>query len=150
MSPSARDVRRRRPRASLAFGILALAWTALAQTSAPAGPPNMVLIVADDQGWGDYSFMGHPHVRTPRLDRLAAEGLLFRRGYVTSSLCSPSLTTLLTGLYSRQHGITGNDPAHPPGTPVDPSKRRALVARFDRLPTLPRLLAGRGYVSFQA
>ena len=51
-----------------------------------ATPPNVVLIVADDQHWGDYGFMGHPHLRTPHLDRLARESLVFRRGYVPSSL----------------------------------------------------------------
>ena len=47
--------------------------------SVEAAPPNIVMIVADDQGWGDYSFMGHAHIRTPQIDRLAAEGRTFRR-----------------------------------------------------------------------
>ena len=70
-----------------------------------------MLIIGDDQAWTDYSFMGHPHIRTPNLDRLAREGLTFRRGYVPSSLCSPSLASILTGLYPHQHRITSNDPA---------------------------------------
>ena len=51
--------------------------------------PNIVLIISDDQGWTDYGFMGHPQVQTPHLDKLAAQSLVFRRGYVPSSLCCP-------------------------------------------------------------
>ena len=80
----------------------------------PGRPPNIVLIVSDDQAWTDFGFMKHTAVRTPHLDRLAARSAVFRRGYVPSSLCRPSLATIITGLYPHQHGITGNDP--PPGT----------------------------------
>ena len=78
--------------------------------------PNVVLIVADDQGWTDFSFMGHKTVRTPNLDRLAAQGIVFTRGYVPSSLCRPSLASIITGLYAHQHGLTCNDP--PDGLPA--------------------------------
>ena len=74
-----------------------------------SGRPNVVLIISDDQGATDYGFMGHAHVRTPHLDRLAAESLTFPRGFVTTSLCCPSLATIITGLYPHQHRITGND-----------------------------------------
>ena len=47
--------------------------------------PNVVFILSDDQSWGDYGFMGHPHLKTPHLDQLAGEGLLYERGYTTSS-----------------------------------------------------------------
>ena len=73
-------------------------------------PPNILFIISDDQAWGDYSFMGHPHIQTPRIDQLARESLTFTRGYVTAPLCSPSLASMITGLYAHQHGITGNDP----------------------------------------
>ncbi len=52
--------------------------------------PNVILIISDDQGFTDYSFMGHKIVKTPHLDRLAAESLLYTRGYVMP-VCSPSL-----------------------------------------------------------
>src|SRR5919109_394732 len=91
--------------------VLALTLTVPAQ----AGPPNVVMIIGDDQGWTDYGFMGHPHVKTPHLDRLASEGLLFKRGYVPSSLCRPSLATMITGLYPHQHRLTSNDPPWPRG-----------------------------------
>ncbi len=118
----------------------------LAVSAAAASPPNVVLIVSDDQGWQDYSFMGHPQIKTPRLDKLAGESLRFRRGYVPSSLCSPSLASILTGRYPHQHGVTGNDP---PRGPNSQTGRAELVSFFDKSPTLPRILAENGYVSFQ-
>lgn len=117
--------------------------------TATAAPPNVVMIISDDQAWGDFGFMDHPVVRTPSLDRLAAQSMVFTRGYVPSSLCRPSLATLATGLYPHQHQITSNDP--PKGLPGDEflRQRQQQIARIDRVATLPRLLAGRGYVSLQ-
>jgi uncharacterized sulfatase len=77
--------------------------------------PNVILILSDDQSWNDYSFLGHEHIETPRLDQLAAQSLTYTRGYVTAPLCRPSLATLFTGLYPHQHGITGNDLLGPGG-----------------------------------
>src|SRR5688500_4098009 len=73
-------------------------------------PPNIVLILSDDQAWTDYGFMEHPRIRTPNLDKLAARSAVFTRGYVPTALCRPSLATLVTGLYAHQHKIVGNDP----------------------------------------
>jgi uncharacterized sulfatase len=111
--------------------------------------PNVVLIIGDDQAWGDFGFMGHPVIETPRLDRLASQSLVFTRGYVPSSLCRPSLASIATGLYPHQHKITSNDP--PLGLPKQEflRQRREQIANIDRVPTLPRLLGERGYVSFQ-
>ena len=106
-------------------------------------PPNVVLIVSDDQRWTDYGFMGHEHVRTPHLDRLADESILFPRGYVPASLCRPSLASIITGRWPHQHRLTSNDP--PEGAP-----REVLTRHIDDVPTLPRLLGERGYVSFQS
>jgi uncharacterized sulfatase len=141
---------------------LAAAAAVLGSAAAPAQAqgrgPNVVMIVGDDMSWTDYSFTGHPQIRTPNLDRLAAEGLTFRRGYVPSSLCSPSLASLLTGLYAHQHRVTSNDPPLPRGKEGQAANRDAtflaqraeVVGYFDTLATLPRLLATRGYVSFQS
>ena len=63
----------------------------LLATAAMAKPPNVVMILGDDQGWGDYGFVGHPVIKTPNLDRLASQSLVFPRGYVPTSLCRPSL-----------------------------------------------------------
>ncbi len=112
--------------------------------AAPAsgGPPNVVLIVSDDQAWTDFGFMQHPVIKTPHLDRLAARSAVFRRGYVPTSLCRPSLATIITGLYPHQHGITGNDP--PSGI-----NRSAMLKHIHAVATLPGLLATNGYRSFQ-
>jgi uncharacterized sulfatase len=132
-----------------------VAVLALAAVIAPAAaaPPNLVLIVADDYAWTDYSFMGHPNIRTPNLDRLAAQSLTFTRGYVPSSLCSPSLATILTGRYPHQHRITSNDPRLPAGTakrgPVFRDLREQMFTRFDPVDTLPELLGRHGYLSLQ-
>ncbi|MDB4665550.1 sulfatase-like hydrolase/transferase, partial [Verrucomicrobia bacterium] len=74
-------------------------------------PPNVVLIISDDQAWTDYGFMGHPVIQTPHLDQLSRQSVLFRRGYVPTALCRPSLMTLATGHFAHRHGVTGNDPS---------------------------------------
>ena len=111
--------------------------------SACAAPPNVVIILSDDQAWTDYGFMGHPEIKTPCLDRLASESACFAKGYVPSSLCRPSLASLITGLYPHQHKIVGNDP--PKGT-----DRAEMLRHIHRLPTLPKWLGEKGYVSFQS
>ena len=111
--------------------------------------PNVVLIISDDQGWTDYGFMGHSHIRTPNLDRLASRSQVFTRGYVPASLCRPSLATLATGLFPHQHKITSNDP---PGGAKDRvfESRRKMISVFEQVPTLAGLLATKGYVSHQS
>jgi uncharacterized sulfatase len=121
-------------------------------------PPNIVLIISDDQAWTDYSFMGHPHIRTPNLDRLASQSLTFKRGYDASSLCCPSLASIITGLYPHQHKVTSNDPPLPVGKKKgEPAYDQAFEAGravmngyMDAAPTLPRILGQNGYASFQA
>ena len=66
-----------------------IAWLLFAAGSFAAKPPNVVLIISDDQAWTDYSFMGHNAI-TPNIDRLARQSRLFKRGYVPTSLCCPS------------------------------------------------------------
>jgi uncharacterized sulfatase len=120
-------------------------------------PPNVVLIISDDHGWTDYGFMGHPRIRTPNLDWLASQSLTFRRGYVPSSLCCPSLASVITGLYAHQHKVTSNDPPIPAGMkPEEFSRssaftqgREVMNRHLEAVPTLPRLLARRGYLSLQ-
>ena len=121
-----------------------------------AGPPNIVFIISDDQAWTDYGFMGHAQIKTPHLDRLAGESLLFTRGYVPSSLCCPSLATMISGLYPHQSHITSNDPPAPEGKkrlaqndPAFKAGREIFNKHMDQLATLPRLLASKGYVSLQ-
>jgi uncharacterized sulfatase len=114
--------------------------------------PNIVLILSDDQAWTDYSFMGHPIIRTPHLDRLAARSAVFHRGYTPVPLCRPSLMSLITGRYPHQHGVTGNDPK-PDKNLTDTqynALRAELISRIERQPTLPRLLSEHGYMCMQS
>src|SRR5262245_42658998 len=103
---------------------------------------NVILIVSDDQGWTDFGFMGHDVVKTPHLDKLAAQSAAFPNGYVPTSLCRASLAALLTGQYAHQHKICCNDP--PDG--VDRAKMHPFIKKA---PALPRLLQSAGYVSLQ-
>ncbi len=146
------------------IALLSLCFCLVAIHAAWATPPNIVLIISDDQAWTDYGFMGHPQIQTPNLDRLAKESLTFQRGYVPISLCRPSLATIVTGLYPHQHGIVGNDPRHPTGlaawnvsaedaakhAPAYNRSREALICRIDTAPTLPRMLGKIGYLSYQS
>ena len=122
--------------------LVAVSVSCINWNTAQAAPPNVVIILSDDQAWTDYGFTGHKQIQTPHLDRLAKESLCFTRGYVPSSLCRPSLMTLVTGLYPHQHGITGNDP--PKGT-----DRKQMLKHVRNVPTLPKLLGAAGYKSFQ-
>ena len=74
----------------------------------PAARPNLILILSDDQGWGDAGFRGATDVKTPNLDRLAASGVEFRQGYVTAPQCIPSRAGLITGRYQQHAGIECN------------------------------------------
>lgn len=77
--------------------------------SLSAAPPNLVLLLADDLGYGDLSCYGGTHVPTPHLDRLAREGVRCTDGYVTSPACAPSRLGLMTGAYTQRFGMTWND-----------------------------------------
>ncbi|MGF1581204.1 MAG: sulfatase [Gemmataceae bacterium] len=105
-------------------------------------PPNVVLIISDDQRWTDFGFMDHPVIKTPRLDRLASESAVFPNGYVPCSLCRASLATILTGLWASQHQICCNDP--PRG--VDRARMHPFIRNA---PALPRLLRAANYRSLQ-
>ncbi|MGI9468918.1 MAG: sulfatase-like hydrolase/transferase [Rubripirellula sp.] len=120
--------------------------------------PNIVMLIADDQLYSDFGFMGNPRVQTPNLDELAREAAIYTDAYVPSSVCRPSLVTLLTGLYPHQHGVHFNHP--PPGFARLTKSPEIGKAEFDQLrqrairlvrnrPTLPRMLAARGYRCFQ-
>ena len=135
----------------------AIGWSALGCAPAfgqsPEGLPNVVLIISDDQAWGDYGFMGHPTIRTPRLDRLASQSVVFTRGYAAAPLCCPSLASMITGLHPHQHHITSNDPPRTGERPWPPERlalRARMIDYYEKSPTLPRLLARRGYRSFQS
>ena len=94
-----------------ALGLLLLLATALAAVpvgAAEGAPPNIVFILTDDHRWDALGAMGHPFLQTPHLDRLAREGVLFENAFVTTSLCSPSRASFLTGQYAHTHGVVTN------------------------------------------
>jgi arylsulfatase A-like enzyme len=80
----------------------------------PPGPPNVVIILADDMGYGDIGVYGATLNKTPNLDRLAAEGVRMTDFRVPSALCTPSRAALLTGLYPPRTGLVGNLPSGSP------------------------------------
>lgn len=114
--------------------------------------PNVVFLLSDDQGWTDYGFMGHPHIETSHLDRLASEGILYERGYVTAPLCRPSLASIATGLYPHQTGIRGNDPVGWRAA-KNPKAKAALRARMSAPmqthPSFIKELQAHGYATLQ-
>ncbi len=73
-----------------------------------ANRPNVIVILADDMRVGLTSYEGHPIINTPNIDKLAKGGTIFNKGFATSPVCTPSRTSLLTGLYERRHGINFN------------------------------------------
>lgn len=92
--------------------------------------PNVVFILTDDQRSDALGCMGHPHLKTPHIDRLAEEGLLFKNHFCTTSLCSPSRASILGGLYAHSHGVVNNFTDYPRD-----------------LPTFPRQLQSAGYTT---
>lgn len=102
-------------------------------------PPNVVVILADDLGYGDLGCYGHPTIRTPHLDRMAAEGMRFTDFYSAAEVCTPSRTALLTGRYPIRSGMCHD-------------RFRVLRTKSTgHLPddeiTLAELLRGRGYAT---
>jgi uncharacterized sulfatase len=147
------------PERLLFLGLILICCACAGRSEAPA-PPNVVLILSDDHAWTDYGFMGHPQVQTPNLDTLAAQSVVFPRGYVPSSLCSPSIASIMTGLHARDNGIWSNDPPlskgvtppfgkNPKPHPQYVAGREVMDARMRAHRTLPRLLAENGYLTMQ-
>ena len=130
-------------RRRLTFCLIAFTVTALPHGVAMADPPpNVVLIVCDDQAWFHFGFMGNREIHTPNLDRLAEQSAVFTRGYVPTSVCRPSLATMITGRYPHVHRL---------GVGIDGLKlpQPRVRERFEQFPPLPKLLASRGYRSLQ-
>ncbi|MCZ6596909.1 MAG: arylsulfatase [Planctomycetota bacterium] len=89
------------------LGLLAACQATGGHAAAPERP-NVILIVADDLGWGDLGSYGQERIATPNLDRLAAEGRRFTQFYAGSTVCAPSRAVLMTGLHTGHCGIRGN------------------------------------------
>jgi arylsulfatase A-like enzyme len=112
----------------LVAGILLATCTLLA---ADAGTrPNLIFLLIDDQRNDTLGCSGHPIVKTPVIDRLAADGLRFQNAFVTTSICAASRASFLTGLYERGHGYTFGAPP---------------ISQSDMLNSYPALLHNAGY-----
>jgi arylsulfatase A-like enzyme len=117
------------------FALVLLAFVFAAAAADPAPRPNIVLIYADDLGYGDLSCYGATAVRTPRCDQIAAEGLRLTNGYCTSATCTPSRYSLLTGEYAWRRK----------GTSILPGDALAIIEPGRA--TLPALLKRAGYAT---
>ena len=105
-----------------------------AQASSAPARPNIVIILADDMGFGDLASYGHPYHRTPNLDAMAREGVRATAAYAPSPSCSPTRASLLTGRYAFRVGIKA---------PLAPLSESGLLAR-DHV-TMPQVLHEAGY-----
>ncbi len=107
-----------------------------------ATPPNVIVVLIDDMGWGDLSSFGNREVRTEHLDRLAAEGVRFESFYVNAPICSPSRTALLTGQYPQRWRITSYLETR------RANEARGMAQWLDpKAPSLARALKGAGYAT---
>src|SRR3954453_16301031 len=104
-----------------------------AGAAAESSKPNIVLIYADDVGYGDVSCYGAKRVRTPNIDRLAGQGIRFTNAHSPSATCTPSRYALMTGAYAWRK----------PGTAILPGDA-ALIIEPGRA-TIPSVLKGAGY-----
>ncbi len=93
--------------------------------------PNIILIMADDLGWGDAGYQGHPELKTRHLDEMAANGLQFNRFYAAAPVCSPTRGSVITGRHPYRYGIYYANVGHMPEEEV----------------TLPEVLLGHGYTT---
>ncbi len=93
--------------------LAALLGLALLPAARAADRPNLVVMMTDDQRFDAMSCAGNAVLKTPNMDRIAAEGMRFRNMFVTNSLCAPSRATLMTGLYSHSHGVRDNAAGRP-------------------------------------
>jgi len=116
---------------------VAVAASAAAIARGEAAPrQNLIVISSDDHRWDGFGAAGHPALRTPNLDRLAAEGIHFRQATVHVSQCLPVRGSLLTGLPAHAHGAYSHHHRAPGSSRPD---------SFSELPTVPSLLAAAGY-----
>ena len=120
------------------FLLIWVAFAPLVMLAAPASrPPNLIFILADDLGYGDIGPFGQKLIRTPNLDRLAAQGMRLTQHYSGNNVCAPARCVLMTGLHPGHAFIRDNREMKPEGQFPIPA---------DTV-TLPKLLQSRGYVT---
>jgi arylsulfatase A-like enzyme len=93
---------------NLTLSITAAAITSGSNLTAQSAPPNLIVIMTDDQGYADVGFNGSKEIPTPNIDRIAAGGVVFTDGYVTYTVCSPSRAGFITGRYPQRFGYERN------------------------------------------
>lgn len=96
-----------------------------AEPIAAAQRPNVLFVLCDDIRWNALGCMGHPHIKTPHIDSLAKQGVLFQNSFCTTSLCSPSRASILSGLYAHTHGVTNNFTEYPSDMASFPGQLKA-------------------------
>src|SRR5688572_19859852 len=98
-------------RRAAAIACAALAAIALGSAvgAAESSKPNIVVILADDLGWGELGAQGNTEIPTPHIDSIAANGVKFTQGYVSGPYCSPTRAGLLTGRYQTRFGHEFNE-----------------------------------------
>ena len=131
-TPCNKMKRIRRQGAKLLGLVLALAATAglppALDADETAKPPNIIFILVDDQRYDELGFL-NPSLDTPNLDRLAERGVFFENAVVTTSLCSPSRATILTGQYMHNHGVVDNNTPLKAGARTFPEMLQAVGYR---------------------
>ena len=96
--------------------LVGLTLFAALQGASQSGPPNFLLIIADDVTYNDLPLYGGPNIETPNIDGLARQGLTFDRAYLSMAMCNPCRTELYTGFYPFRSGASWNHSAARPGT----------------------------------
>ena len=128
------------------FRLIVLALLISPSGLAAADRPNIVVILCDDLGYGDLGCFGHPHIKTPNLDRLAASGIRLTSCYSAAPVCSPSRVGLLTGRSPNRAGVYDWIPA---AGGVRPDAREQVHMRAGET-TIPQLLKAAGYATCQS
>ncbi len=100
--------------------------------AAVSDPPNIIFILVDDMRWDQLGVSGHPFMKTPNLDRMGAEGAIFKNAFVSTPLCSPSRASFLTGQYPHMHRVINNDTI-------------GMAIKSHKLTTFPQLIRRVGY-----
>ncbi|MBM4049873.1 MAG: hypothetical protein FJ279_32660, partial [Planctomycetes bacterium] len=125
---------------TLFLALLLAPLAALHAADTPVPKPNIIFLLADDLGWGDLGCYGHPHIRTPNLDALAADGRLYTSFYANGPVCSPSRAAFMTGQFPsrlRVFGALGEDGSEKGNAKyVDPA-----------VPNMARILKQQGYAT---
>jgi len=127
---------------SAAGALILPSWACDAHAAAKGTRPNFIFVFADDLGWGDLGCYGNRQIKTPNLDELAKEGILFTQFYVSGSVCSPSRAAIMTGHFPARHGIHGHF------STARSNQARGMPNWLDpAVPTVTKLLTAAGYAT---